>query len=494
MKRTISVFTIFLIISLLTIISCSKDSNVINYENSGVFFKISKNESSLRTRADWPDRFYANITISGNDITTKEKELLIKKDESGEFYASGTIEVPFDKELILDVFAIINSREWIYNETITFETGELTTVNAELNIVNTSPSCTLTSPTDGASYTAGDMITISADASDSDGSIVSVKFYEGSNLLSTDTSSPYSYNWNPTSTTAGNKTIKAIAIDSDGAETESLVNITVIPEMILIEGGTFSMGNNYFNEGDDTELPVHNVSLSPYYMGIHEVTQLEYKTLIGSNPSNTSYGIGDNHPVNTVSYYDVMVYCNILSLSENLTPCYTIDGSTDPTDWGSIPTDSDDTWDAVVCDFSVTGYRLPTEAEWENAAKGGVSCEDHNRYSGCFYETDLTDYAWYDTDSGETTHKVGVKLPNQLGLYDMSGNLFEWCWDWYASYTANAVTNPTGPASGSSRIIRGGSFTHIAASCRSAYRAYWLPCTPDYKSPFYGFRLVRTAE
>ena len=286
-------------------------------------------------------------------------------------------------------------------------------------------------------------------------------------------------------------------------ELDEITNITFItggtppPEnMVLIPAGSFDMGD-HFGEGSSDELPVHNVSLDAYYMNKYEVTQLEYETLIGSNPSDPSYGIGNARPVNNVSYYDIMVYCNKLSIEESLTPCYTIDGSTDPADWGTVPTSSNSTWDAVICDFSVTGYRLPTEAEWEYAAKGGASWEDHNRYSGCIEESDLTDYGWYSANNGSSgtpeygCKDVGTKLPNQLGLYDMSGNLYEWCFDWYGSYSSDAQTNPSGPASGSYRILRGGYWNDTVNPLRSAYRGRYYPSN---RSNGIGFRLVRTAE
>ena len=287
-------------------------------------------------------------------------------------------------------------------------------------------------------------------------------------------------------------------------ELDEIANITFdtsgsIPDdMVLVQGGSFDMGD-HFGEGEDNELPVHYVNLSAYYINQYEVTQLEYETLIGSNPSYEDGGIGDARPVNNVSYYDIMVYCNSLSMNEGLTPCYTIDGSTDPADWGNVPTSSDATWNAVVCDFSVTGYRLPTEAEWEYAAKGGASWEDHNRYAGCIEEADLTNYGWYNANNGSHgtpgygCKDVGTKLANQLGLYDMSGNLWEWCYDWSSSdYNgSSSVNNPTGPVSGLYRIARGGGWYNSANNLRSAYRGFSLPYDGHL---FLGFRLVRTAE
>ena len=252
------------------------------------------------------------------------------------------------------------------------------------------------------------------------------------------------------------------------------------------------MGDHY-SEGGNDELPVHTVELASYYMGKYEVTQLQYETVIGTNPSSSIYGFGDDFPVNTISYYDIMVYCNTLSISENLTPCYTISGSTDPISWGAVPANSNNTWNAVICDFSVNGYRLPTEAEWEYAAKGGSNWEDYNRYSGCIEETELTNYAWYSLNSGSISHEVGTKLPNQLGIYDMSGNLWELCYDWYNSsyYTSSPSNYPTGPSSGSTRVVRGGFWNRSANFSRCADR---LDNLPSDRNNFIGFRVARTVE
>jgi formylglycine-generating enzyme required for sulfatase activity len=191
---------------------------------------------------------------------------------------------------------------------------------------------------------------------------------------------------------------------------------------------------------------------------------------MGSNPSH-DYGVGPNYPVYYVSWYSVVEYCNALSNSQGLDPCYTINGT-------------DISWD-----FSKNGYRLPTEAEWEYAARGGVNHTDNYKYSGT--TDNLGDYAWYDSNSGPTTHEVGTKLPNQLGIYDMSGNLWEWCWDWYSGYTADAQTNPLGPESGIERIRRGGNWGYDAYNCRVSNRYDYDPSTASLIN---GFRLTRTAE
>ncbi|MCF7913503.1 MAG: SUMF1/EgtB/PvdO family nonheme iron enzyme [Candidatus Cloacimonetes bacterium] len=242
-------------------------------------------------------------------------------------------------------------------------------------------------------------------------------------------------------------------------------NVVVNDGMIYVAGGTFEMGD-HFNEGNDNELPVHDVTISNFLIGAHEVTQGEYEALMRTNPAHDN-GVGYDYPVYNVSWYDAVEYCNALSELVWLTPCY------DTSDWS--------------CDFSADGYRLPTEAEWEYAARGGVNWEDNYRYSGT--TDNLEDYAWYYSNSGDQTHEVGTKLPNQLGIYNVSGNVFEWCndlWDW-DYYESSSGENPTGPALGSYRVFRGGSWFSGGSDCRSASRNNTTPDWGNYK----GFRLAR---
>lgn len=260
----------------------------------------------------------------------------------------------------------------------------------------------------------------------------------------------------------------------------------IVPEgFVYVPGGTFTMGDTR-GAGGSSELPTHSVTLNPFYLSKYQVTQGEYETIMGSNPAHDC-GVGSNYPVYYVSWYSSLKYCNLRSLAEGFTPVYSINGSTNPASWGSVPTSSNSTWNAAICDWNANGYRLPTEAEWEYAARGASNNPDY-LYSG---SDDIDAVAWYSGNSDGSTHPVGGKAPNGLGIYDMSGNLYEWCWDWYGSsyYGSSPSNNPTGPTSGSSRVKRGGYWNSSACYCRVAYRGGYDP--PSNASNSYGFRVCR---
>ena len=218
--------------------------------------------------------------------------------------------------------------------------------------------------------------------------------------------------------------------------------------MVYMSGGTFTMGATSEQGSDayDREKPAHSVTLSGYYIGKYEVTQELWKAVMGSNPS---YYKGDNLPVEQVSWNDVQEFLRKLN--------------------------------------AMTGkrYRLPTEAEWEFAARGGNSSRGY-KYSG---GNSFGSVAWYWENSGIRTHAVGTKSPNELGIYDMSGNVWEWCQDWYNSsyYGSSPRTNPQGPNSGSYRVCRGGGWRSSARDCRVSYRDSY---TPDFRYYYLGFRLA----
>jgi formylglycine-generating enzyme len=231
-------------------------------------------------------------------------------------------------------------------------------------------------------------------------------------------------------------------------------------DFIFVQGGTFQMGSNE----DFDERPIHKVTVSDFYISIYEVTQKEWKDVMGSNPSNWT---GDNSPIENVSWYDAVKFCNKKSRADGLTPCYTGSGKN------------------TKCNFSANGYRLPTEAEWEYAAKGGNKSKGY-KYSG---SNSIGDVAWYNINSNGRTHRVGNKKPNELGIYDMSGNLWEWCNDWKGRYSSSSQTNPKGALSGSFCVYRGGSKTNDHGYCRVASRHFGFP---NETNDNLGFRLVRS--
>jgi len=275
-------------------------------------------------------------------------------------------------------------------------------------------------------------------------------------------------------------------------------NQTPTFEMVWVEGGVFEMGKDWGTAATGDVTPLHTVTLDGFHISKYPVTQSQYKTVMGSNPSyfdgTVFYKEPANEevqwlrPVDSVKWYDVIVFCNKLSLMEGLNPAYSIKDSTDPSAWGSIPAgDNDSIWDAVKIVSDSNGYRLPTEAQWEYAAKGGnPSAAGWVGYTYSGSDT-IDNVAWYNANS-YGTHEVMKKKPNRLGLYDMSGNVYEWCWDWYGEYSNEAQTNPTGALYGSARVLRGGSWFFSTSSARSAYRTYGYPSFADLKP---GFRLVR---
>ena len=217
-------------------------------------------------------------------------------------------------------------------------------------------------------------------------------------------------------------------------------------EMIAVKGGTFTMGCTSEQGGDcyDFEKPSHSVTLSDYYIGKFEVTQELWQAVMGRNPSNFK---GTDHPVESVSWNDCQEFIKKLN---NLTGLK---------------------------------FRLPTEAEWEYAARGGNKSKGY-KYSG---GNNIYNVAWYTGNSGSKTHPVGQKTPNELGIYDMNGNVWEWCQDWYGNYSSSNQTNPTGPSSGSCRVLRGGSWYNYAWDCRVSNRGSFAPDSGYYSR---GFRLA----
>jgi formylglycine-generating enzyme required for sulfatase activity len=243
--------------------------------------------------------------------------------------------------------------------------------------------------------------------------------------------------------------VPAAEDSSSEAETKPAKSIenSIGMQLVLIPAGEFTLGSPTEEVSrKEGEIP-HRVTISrPFYMGAHEVTQAQYEKVMESNPSQVK---GENHPVERVTWFDAAEFCRRLSETEGRT------------------------------------YRLPTEAEWEYAA------QSRSEAPYCFGDdvSQLGQYAWFDKNSGgKGSHPVGEKLPNRFGLYDMLGNVSEWCQDWYAPYENVDLVDPRGPEEGSFRVIRGGTGSNSAAYCRTAVRVF--SAEPTHHSNWCGFRVV----
>jgi formylglycine-generating enzyme required for sulfatase activity len=241
---------------------------------------------------------------------------------------------------------------------------------------------------------------------------------------------------------------------------------------VRINGGTFIMGSPANEpERKDDEGPQHKVTISSFYMGKYQVTQAEYKAVMGTNPSHFKE---DNLPVDSVSWFDTVEYCNHLSQREGLSPAYKVNGTN------------------VTWNQDADGYRLPTEAEWEYACRAGTITPFNTGYDITTSQANFDgNYPYNNNAKGEYRKKttaVGSFEPNPWGLYDMHGNVYEWCWDWESAYLNGAQTDPIGAVSGGYRVFRGGCWDDFGEHLRSAYRGSSYPKGGDFD---FGFRLVR---
>ena len=250
-------------------------------------------------------------------------------------------------------------------------------------------------------------------------------------------------------------------------DTEAIPVLPSIPEGFVKVKGTEITGTETWTPSSSVFVRGRKLTIPTLIVSDHEVTRVEFLDVMGTDPSTSSaYDAngtkltGDevwNNPVNYVNWYDAIAYCNKLSIKEGLTPCYTVEGvDFGALEYSGIPISRNSTWDAATCDFNAGGYRLPTEAEWEYLARGGENYE----YAG---SNNVDDVAWYTSNTNDTgTREVKTKQANAYGLYDMSGNVWEWCWDWYGSISS--TTDTAGSASGSYRVLRGVPGISAAAS------------------------------
>lgn len=353
-----------------------------------------------------------------------------------------------------------------------------------------------TAPTDSNSYQQNASVTVLGNT----GTLARTGYtFGGWNTLANGSGTTYAAG---ASFTMGTANVTLYALWSPVVADLTSANIGTLK---YVAGGTFYNGTA-------------NATVSSFHMSQDLITGAEYQSVTGlKDPSHSASTTDSNYPVDSVNWYNALVFCNYLSMKEGLTPVYTINGSTNPQTWGTAPTTDNTTWDAVTMNTSANGYRLPTEMQYMWAMMGGAKdalAGDVNwgvnslgylkGYSGSTEpnggQTNIGNYAWYSGNSGNSTHPVGTKSPNELGLYDLSGEVWEWCWDLYGAYPTTATTDYLGASTGSTRVQRGGSWEDGASALDTVYRNNSSPYSQTYAynyyfntyyEPIFGFRVVR---
>ena len=270
------------------------------------------------------------------------------------------------------------------------------------------------------------------------------------------------------------------------------VDETTPGDLVRAPAGRFIMGSPISETNRGSEEVQHDVKMSAFFIGRYEVTQGEWQAVMGTNPS---YFSGDERlPVERVSWYDCVVYCNKRSIMEGFSPCYSMASSADPDTWGDVPTSHNSIWDEVRCDFSAKGYRLPTEAEWEYACRAGTRAASSAGGTLVSAQANFNGSKAYNSATKgtylEKTVPVGSYLANGWGIYDMHGNVAEWCWDIYNQkyYSHSTKQDPLGEKAGRYRVLRGGSWYSSGYDLRSANRSSG---DPNDRRNLNGLRIVR---
>jgi formylglycine-generating enzyme required for sulfatase activity len=321
----------------------------------------------------------------------------------------------------------------------------------------------------GASATlnVGSTQSLTASVSNYSGNVSYVWYVNG---VSQATGSTYSFG---SGLSAGYYRIDVVAFTADGTRAGSATtNVQVaiagspayLPTMVSIPAGSFNNGTS-------------TVTLSAFHMSAYDITQSQYQAITGWKWSSfNSNSDAATCPVETVTWYEAVEFCNGLSTAAGLQQVYTITSRSPATGYPI-------TGATVSADFTQNGYRLPTEAEWEYACRAGTT----TTYFWGDSDTAINSYAWYISNSSSKTHGVGQKLANPWGLYDIVGNVWQWCWDWYGNYPTGAQTDPTGPSSGSIRVGRGSSWEDDASYCAVSFRTCYFP---QNRGNYLGFRVV----
>ena len=452
MKRKI----LFIIAATMLLFGCKKyiDYSAIKFEITNEEWTISGTTATLRADYSWPwkvvsiamdvseDGGFANAksfeaTVSGNSLTVTATGL---KAETKYYYR---MRLNMEDGKVEGETKTFKTTEYILPTVTTSDVNNITSTTAKCGGEVTEGDFTVTAR--GVCWNTTDNPTID-DSHTVDGGGAGAFTSNITGLTEITTYYVRAYATSSAGTTYG---------DTRTFKTNNLYEFTVNGvsfEMVYVEGGTFDMGatSEQGSDAGSDEYPVHSVTLSDYYIGKYEVTQEQWLAVMGSWPGPApfnSYGMGANYPAYYISWDDCQNFIKKLN--------------------------------------SLTGrtFRLPTEAEWEYAARGGNKSR-HYKYSG---SGNIDDVAWYDDNSGKKSHAVGTKTANELGIYDMSGNVWEWCSDWYGGYSAEAQTNPQGPSSGSLRVLRGGSWNNSAWYCRVSDRNF---SGPDFSNSGNGLRLV----